>query len=83
MTRFEFYAKAAIISIICAITIYHGHEKEGMMVTLNFTIGLLWGACLWCDCELLPDFCRRFVARRLSKTEANPEPSLAAKEDIK
>ena len=81
MTRFEFYAKAAILLIICAITIYSGHEKKEMMSTLNFTIGILWGMCLWRDCELLPDCCRRFFAKILSKAEANPERSLAAAED--
>lgn len=78
MTRFEFYAKAAIISIICAITIYSKNEKESMMFTLNFTIGILWGACFWRDFDLLPDFCRRFVANRFLKTEANTSDQRAA-----
>ena len=83
MTRSIFYIKSLIFFIIGAYFVFFADDKKSMMWHANWTIITIMAYAMWHDWNIFPDFIRLYVVRKLLRTEANPEPSLAAKEDIK
>lgn len=54
MTRFEFYSKCIILTIIGSVWVYFSADKETMTRQVMWVITSTASALIWCEWTVLP-----------------------------